>query len=303
MPILLYVPKSHGGPFRDSTFNMPGVTRVVLTEKIREPYIPAVFDGRLILCTHGRRERPVILTEGDRWLTAIEFIERYNAHFQYLKPHLKRIDLFVCHTGFSGFAAAFADQLKYLMPAGPFVVNAPTAQFTIEESRQKWRIGMGQILPYVIGLTGLFTLGKFDRYSSEFCNMAWAGYPKVRRSPALKPDWTALSKSKASRSANLGSAWFGFGFKQFSLTSIGSLLPDTPRAQPDLGEFAKFIELPNREGPGAAIGREQSEAQRAIGMPANQGLGAAVGREQSEVQKANGDLRAPASWDEIKRFA
>lgn len=303
MPILLYVPKEKGGPYKDSTFSLPGVTKVILTEKIRQPYIPAVFDGRLIVCTHGLRDRPVVLTEGGKWLTASEFLQRYRPHFEYLKNHLKRVDLFICHTGYSGFGATFADQLSRLVPAGPFVVNAPTAQFTIEERRQKWRIGMGHVLPYVMGLSGLFTLGNFDRYGSQFCNMAWAGYPKVRRGPTMKADWTALSKTKASRSANLGSAWFGFGFKQFSITSMGSLLPDTPQVRPELGEFAKFIELPNREGPGAAIGKEQSEIQKIIGTPDNQGLGAVVGREQSEVQRANGDIVAPAFWDQIKRFA
>lgn len=219
MPILLYLPKNKGGPYSDSTLTVSGVTKVVLGDKVNEPYLPTTWDGRLIFCTHGARQKPVVLTEDSRWLTATEFVQKYKAHFQYLKAQVKRIDLFICHTGYSGFAEAFAEQMRLLLDVEHVVINAPTAQFTIQENAKNWRVGVGvgQAVPYMIGLYRLFLLGKFDRYGSPFSTMAWGGYPKPRPGFSLKRVWTALSGNAASRPAHHTCQWFGFGFKQFSI--------------------------------------------------------------------------------------
>lgn len=216
MPILLYFPREKGGPYRDSTLSVPGVTRIMLTEKVNEPYLPAVFDGRLILCSHGSRNRPLIMGDAGRWINAYEFVHKYKAHFEYLKAHVKRIDLFMCHTGHSGFGHSFTELMRHIIEGDSIHVNAPTAQLTIDENEKKWRVGVGAVLPYVIGLSRLFFLGEFDRYSNPFNNMMWAGYPKPRAGASLNRVWTALSGSLAHRNrASIGEL-FGFGFKHYT---------------------------------------------------------------------------------------
>lgn len=223
MPILLYLPKTRGGAFMDVTLTMSGLTKVALTEKIAQPYIPPVFDGRLILCTHGLREKPVVLDDPGRWITARELVQKYHAHFQYLAPHIKRIDLFICHSGYSGFAQDFSIELESMIPGSPVSMNAPTAQFTVYENMRKWRIGWGDVLPYVVGLSRLFVQGDFSLYRSPYCNMAWAGYPKLRRRPAFSSVYTALSRKwPPNRSTYREGQWFGFGFKEFSIAPRGS---------------------------------------------------------------------------------
>jgi len=218
MPILLYLPRSQGGPFKDATLAVSGLTKVVLSDRVTEPYIPTVFDGRLILCTHGSRQKPLVLVDRGRWITAAEFVQKYSAHFQYLKAHLTRIDLFMCHAGQSGFGEAFAEQMRHLLEGDHVTIAAPTAQFTILENEKKWRVGVGNALPYIIGLSRLFLLGKFDRYDNPFCTMAWAGYPRPRPGFTSTRVWTALGGDPVNRPAYQACQWSAFGFRQFSVT-------------------------------------------------------------------------------------
>lgn len=197
---------------------MSGLTKVVLSDRVNEPYIPAVFDGRLILCTHGRRQKPLVLVERGQWITAAEFVQKYSAHFQYLKAHLTRIDLFMCHSGHSGFGEAFAEQMRHLVQGDRVTVSAPTAQFTILENEKKWRIGVGSSLPYIIGLSRLFLLGSFDRYNNPFSTMAWAGYPRPRPGHSATNVWTALGGDPVNRPVYQACQWSAFGFKKFAVT-------------------------------------------------------------------------------------
>jgi len=165
MPVLLYVPKSKNGPFRDTIIKTQRVTRVEMAP-VRRNHYGSAFDGRLIILTHGQRRTPTVTADDGTRIDAKTFVRRYRAHFDYLArcgkggKGITRIDLFSCHTGHSGFAQALLRELlAERLVKGELTIKAPTAQLTIDESRRLWSIGVGSCIRKSKDLRGLFDRG------------------------------------------------------------------------------------------------------------------------------------------------